>query len=183
MSNTENFVSLDMEYNQPTGTIISIGLTVFNINTGEVLEKFHQHIKVKEQISEFITKLTGIKQEDCDNGVSLEDCYKEIVELCKKHGTFRNPVTWGGGDSIDLRKALNLNDESFVWGCRWIDAKTLFVSWCLSNNLKTQSGLSKSLIRLGLNFVGRKHNALDDSYNTMIIYRKLLEKFKEVKNV
>ena len=93
---------------------------------------------------------------------------------------FRNPLTWGGGDSLSLRTALGLDDEKFLFGRRWIDAKTLFVSYCFANNLTHASGLAKSLRRMGLNFQGRKHNALDDACNTFIIYKKLLEKMKTI---
>lgn len=171
-----------MEYNQPTGTICQVGITVFNVKTKEVQKPLYWNIKMVEPISPYITKLCGISQEDIDNGISLQECYEKIKSLSESNNCFRNCLTWGGGDSQDLRKALNLDEESFLFGRRWIDAKTLFISYCIANNLKTQSGLAKSLIRLGLAFQGRKHNAGDDSYNTAVIYLKLLEKLKEKEN-
>jgi len=171
----KNFISLDLEYNQPSGTIIQVGLVVGNLKTGDILEKYCKCVKVDEIISDYIINLTGVTQLDVDNGSKLQDIYNDIVDLSKKYDCFRNPITWGGGDSIDLRNELKLTDQDFIFGRRWIDAKTLFVSRCFARELKHQSGLGKSMKRLGLSFEGRKHNALDDALNTFIIYRKLLE--------
>ena len=48
----------------------------------------------------------------------------------------------------------------------------------MAMDAKTQSGLAKSMVRLGLKFEGTKHNAMDDATNTFYIYRKLLEELK-----
>lgn len=169
-----NLMSLDMEYNQPSRSIIQIGLVVGNLQSGEILESYCEHVYTKEIISDFIIGLTGIKQEDVDQGRHLGDIYSNIVMLHTKYECFRNPLTWGGGDAEDLRHALGLDDERYVFGRRWIDAKTLFISRCLARDEKTQSGLAKSLTRLGMQFEGRKHNARDDAINTFRIYRALL---------
>jgi len=173
-----NFFSLDLENNQPTNTIIQTGYVIGNLDSGIVHERICRNVRVGEKIDERITKLTGISQEDVDSGISLNEAYEEMRALHGHYKCFRNPITWGGGDSLSLRNALKLDDENFLFGRRWLDAKTLFVSYCFANNIKHQSGLAKSLRRFGLNFEGRKHNALDDAYNTFVIYRTLLEKMK-----
>lgn len=170
-----NLMSLDLEYNQPSKSIIQVGIAIGNLKSGDILETRCYNIKVDEQISEFITTLTGIEQDDVDEGFDLDWAYGRIYALHLEYDCFRNPITWGGGDSEDLRKALGLDDDRYVFGRRWIDAKTLFVSRCLAKDEKTQSGLAKSMTRLGLQFEGRKHNAKDDAVNTFRIYRKLLE--------
>jgi len=169
-----NIMALDLEYNQPSQLIIQVGIVVGNLLTGEILGKYCWNIHQEEKIAEYITKLTGITQKDVDEGCQLSTVYSSIVEIFKEHSCFRNPITWGAGDSEDLRKVLNLDNERFLFGRRWIDAKTLFVSHCFANDLKHQSGLSKSLNRLGLKFEGKKHNAMWDALNTFHIYRYLL---------
>ena len=173
-----NIMSLDLEYNQPSKTIIQVGIAIGNLKSGEILAKQCYNIKVEEQISEFIIELTGITQEDVDNGITLDEAYKYLIKAHTDFNCFRNALTWGGGDSDDLRKALGLDDDRYLFGRRWIDAKTLFVSKCMAMDAKTQSGLAKSMVRLGLKFEGTKHNAMDDATNTFYIYRKLLEELK-----
>ena len=167
-----------MEYNQPSQTIIQVGYVIGDLKTGEIFERVCREVKVDEAVSDFIVGLTGVTQEMVNTGWSLQDIYAEMKELHEKHGCFRNALTWGGGDSEDLRHALALDNEAYLFGRRWVDAKTVYVSRCFAKGLKHQSGLAKSMTKLGLRFEGRKHNALDDAENTFRVYRKLLEELK-----
>ncbi len=172
----KNFISLDLELNQPSGTIIQVGCVVGNLETGEILEEYSKCIKIDEIINDRIIKLTGIKQNDVDNGIKLYEAYIDLKNLHNKYECFRNAITWGGGDCRALRNALNLDDEMFLFGRREIDAKTLYVSYRFANNLKHQGGLARAMGQLGLQFKGKKHCAVDDARNTFIVCRKLLEK-------
>ena len=178
-----NIISLDMEYEQPCQTIIQVGVVVGNLKTGEILEEYCEHVKVTLLLSEFIKKLTGIKQRDIDNGISLIEIYEDLKKLHKKYDCFRNPLVWGGGDSQDLRNNLNLDDEIFLFGRRWIDVKTVFISYMFSKGESHRSGLAKSLLRLGMQFIGKKHNAKDDAKNTFLIYRELLNRFQKEEGI
>jgi len=171
-----NIVSLDMEYEQPCQTIIQIGVVIGNLKSGKILEEYCEHVKVTLLLSEYIKKLTGIKQRDIDHGISFPEIYEDLKALHAHYKCFRNPLTWGGGDSQDLRKALDLDDEIFLFGRRWIDVKTLFISYMFSKGESHRSGLAKSLIRLGMRFDGKKHNAKDDAKNTFLIYHELLKR-------
>ena len=174
-----NVMALDMEYNQPSRSIIQIGVVVGNIHTGMVLLCKNWLIHTSEPISPFIEKLTKITNADLDReGVTLQEAYEEIKVLHNHYLCYRNPITWGGGDSIDLRYALNLDEEQFIFGRRWLDAKTLFVARQMAKQLPLQAGLAKAMSRLGLTFKGTKHNAEDDAHNTFVIYHKLINEFK-----
>ncbi len=173
-----NIMSLDLEFEQPCETILQVGVVVGNLKSGEILEEYCEHVKVDLQVSEYIRKLTGIKQTDIDNGKSLNDIYLDLIRMHTDHDCFRNCISWGGGDSQALRTALNLDDEMFLFGRRWIDAKTVFISHMFANGENHRSGLAKSLVRLGMKFDGKKHNSKDDAKNTFFIYRELLERMK-----
>ena len=177
----EIFTSLDLEMNQPSGKIIQIGAVVGNITTGEILEKLCINVKIDEPVTEYITNLTGITQEDIDNGVTLLEAYEKLKEMHLKHDSFINSLCWGGGDIVELFKQLNIEDPEStygVFGRRWIDVKTLFVSWRFANRKPIQGGLAKSMGKVGLSFEGRKHNAMDDALNTFRMYMAMLERFK-----
>lgn len=173
----EIFTFLDLEMNQPCGHIIQVGAVIGNIVTGEVLEKYSEHTKDDCPISEYITNLTGITQKDIDqNGIELVDAYIGLAKIHVSYNSFMNPVTWGGGDSYTLKDQLNRQSCSVDWvfGRRHIDAKTLFQAYRFSQGLKPHGGLANSMRKFDLSFVGAKHNALDDSYNTFRIFQKLL---------
>lgn len=177
----KNIISLDIEYNQPSNSIIQIGLIIGNLKTGKILKEYEEYVFVDEKISEEITKLTGINQLEIDNlGQDLQTIYEEIKQLHKEYNCFRNPLTWGGGDSESLRNKLNLDNEIFIFGRRWIDVKTLFISYRWSKGRNAQAGLAKALTKLDMQFKGKKHTAKDDALNTFLIYRELLNKIKDI---
>jgi len=172
----ELFLSVDLEMNQPSGRIIQIGAIVGNIYTGEVLERFSRFVDPNEPLTEFIINLTGIKQAEIDSeGVTLPEAYLDLVALHKRHKTFCNPITWGGGDIETIREQLGPDHKGpWPFGRRWIDVKTLYISHRLSKKAFFVGGLAKSMTRVGLAFNGSKHNALADAENTFLMYCRLL---------
>lgn len=188
------FTSLDLEMNQPSKKIIQIGAVVGNIETGQVLDKLSIFVNPKEKLAKNIMELTHITQEQVDNGVTLEEAYYQLRAFHEKHSSFINPLTWGGGDSQEILNQLTkplsykllvffkLKDPiEFAWcfGRRWIDVKTLFISWRFGNRKPIQGGLAKSMLKVGLQFQGKKHNALDDAENTFRMYSRMLELKKD----
>jgi inhibitor of KinA sporulation pathway (predicted exonuclease) len=177
----EIFTALDLELNQPSGKIIQIGAVTGNIYTGEILERLSVYVNPKEEIATFITELTKIKQEDVDSGLTLEEAYRLLEEMHKSHQAFCNPITWGGGDSVELINQLKQENPSFQGWCfgrRWIDTKTLYVTWRLANQKPPTGGLSRAMANLGLQFRGQAHNAIWDAENTFYTYCKIVEIMK-----
>ena len=72
MKPLEIFTSLDLEMNQPSRKIISIGVVVGNIRTGNILEKLNVFVNPREKLITRIKDLTKITQEDVDSGYTLE---------------------------------------------------------------------------------------------------------------
>lgn len=178
----EVFTSLDLEMNQPSGKIIQIGACVGNISTGAIHDKLSVFVNPMEHINPAITDLTKITQADVDNGLLIEDAYRKLQKMHENYSSFVNPITWGGGDSKELLEQLqkeNPHFEGWCFGRRWIDTKTLFVSWRFARREPIQGGLARSMVKLGLKFEGQKHNALDDSVNTFRMYCAMLRKFRE----
>jgi inhibitor of KinA sporulation pathway (predicted exonuclease) len=177
-----NLLAVDLELNQPSQSIIQIGAVVGNLASGKILEEYSAYINCGEVLDPFIINLTGIKQENVDNGISLFTAYDQLKELHIKHDC-RNRgcvLTWGIGDMACLRNALHLDEESFYFGRRFIDVKTVFISYQWANDLKHQAGLAKALTKLNMQFDGRKHDGQADAKNTFLIYAELLRRFKNV---
>ena len=167
--------ALDLEMNQPSGKIIQIGAVMGDLHTGKILDRVNCLINSGEQLNPFITDLTGITDKMIyEEGIDIVDAYELLNSSHKKHNAFMNPITWGGGDSIELKEQLP-KEIDWCFGRRWIDCKTLYISIRLANGQKLQGGLAKAMTKFGLNFEGRKHNALDDAYNTFRFYRRLVQ--------
>lgn len=175
-------LSLDLEMNQPSGRIIQIGAVVGDINTGQVVERFGVFVDCFEPLNPEITKLTGISVADLSRAVSLPLAYAEFLKFHERHKPFCNPLTWGGGDSAELKNQLDGNWTRWVFGRRWIDAKTIYQSQCLAIGKPVQGGLSRVMTKYGLRFKGRKHNAIDDAENTFLLYFEMLKMFRVTSN-
>lgn len=173
-----NFISLDLEMNQPSGKIIQVGAVAGDIRSGLVYERLRAYVKIDEPLNPDIIKLTGITQEHLDGlGVTLREAYEQLCVLRAKHDCQINVITWGGGDSVELRDQLGVAKDSFAFGRRWIDCKTIFQMYQMAHGRSKQSGLAKSMTKLGINFQGRKHDAQDDAENTFRVVHILLKKF------
>ena len=179
-----NILSLDLEMNQNSGTIIQIGIVMGDIYSGDILEKKSWIIYTDEIINPYITQLTTITQEMVSKGVTILEAYEELVELYDKRECLLNFATWGGGDHRELMKQLyeyckknNIQREiKWHFGHREYDVKTIFLAFAIAQKLKVRSGLAKSMTRIGLRFKGTKHWAPDDAENTFTMLAHLVKK-------
>jgi inhibitor of KinA sporulation pathway (predicted exonuclease) len=177
------FTVLDLEMNQPSRKIISVGSVVGDISTGNILQKLHIFVNPNERLHPDITKLTKIEQSDVNRGHTLEEAYFKLKTMHDRHYSFINCVTWGGNDAAELQQQLikeNPHFQEWCFGRRCLDVKTLFVSWRFANGKPIQGGLARSMTKVGLAFRGQKHNSADDAENTFYMYRSMLCLMKEI---
>ena len=84
-----NIVSLDLELNQAGNPkIIQIGTCIAELETKKIIEKRSFLVNPNEAITEFITKLTGISDEDVkeeldDPGRLVQVVFEDAVEGAK----------------------------------------------------------------------------------------------------
>lgn len=183
-----NFISLDLEMNQPSGRIIQIGAVVGDPITGVIIDRFNAFVNPEESITPFITQLCAINNTLIkEEGETLPEAYQRLKCFCDSYQTCKMPIQWGGGDSrclyddllrvgvdVDRRFGVKLNDNAYVFGIRYFDAKQTMQEYLLKNHKSLQCGLSKAMTKLGLKFEGRKHRADVDAENTFNIYHRLL---------
>ena len=187
------YLSLDLEMEQPSQEIIQIGACIGNISTGEVLEKFCAYVKIDMPLSPFIIGLTGITQETLDTqGTDLITAWKAFLAFRDKYPEVNcNAITWGGGDTAELKKQVFrayeglwgvLPGSTFAWplGRRWIDVKTIFQFRQLAHGEKLQAGLAKAMVKCGMAFKGKKHNATDDAVNTFLLAARLVADYRQL---
>lgn len=171
-------LTLDCEFNQPSGKTIEIGAAAFEARTGVISATFQTYVNPGEPISQEITDLTGITDEKVNGAPEIAEAFMMLQAFHTKHGCFKNPVLWGSGvrnDSQHLWEESGSPETNFM-GFRVTDAKTVYQSLQMIRNKSVRSGLEKSMNELGLEFVGKPHRALDDAINTATIWHYLMRR-------
>lgn len=174
----ENYVAIDLEMNQPSGRIIQVGVAIGH--RGQRAEDFLVRswlIHPGEPLDPFITQLTGITEEMLlAQAVPLAQMAAELGVLLNAYAPFVNPVTWGGGDSVELLATLKAAGIEFPYfGRRWIDVKTWHVMRELARGNMPAGGLGKSMAKYGLKFEGAAHRADVDAVNTLRLFFRMLD--------
>ncbi|XP_068100909.1 ERI1 exoribonuclease 2 isoform X2 [Hyperolius riggenbachi] len=165
--------------------IIEFPAVLLNTSSGEIESEFHTYVQPQEHpiLSNFCTELTGISQQQVDDGVPLKICLSQFSNWIQKLQNDKGIifpsvlpnqatsdqkicafVTWSDWDlgvcllyeckRKQLRKPDILNS--------WIDLR---LTYKLFYNRKPK-GLNGALQDVGIEFSGREHSGLDDSRNT-----------------
>lgn len=187
-----NVMVLDAEYNQPSRKTIQIGAAVFNARNAACIERISIYVNPFEPINPHITDLTGVRDQDVENGMSIVDAYATLKAFHAKHKCFKNPLVWGSGFRNDSQHIYHeyleakglpidsslLQEENFM-GFRVLDVKTIYQSVQLFENSKHGGGLKESMERFGLTFEGSSHDALNDALNTFRFWYHLMRIFHD----
>lgn len=174
-----NILSLDCEYNQPSGKTIQIGATVYTVN-GILIERFETYVDPGEPINPEITTLTGITDGNVKGAPSIKEAYEMLEYIHSKHKCFRNPLVWGSGvrnDSQMIHTESGVERENFM-GYRVIDVKSIYQSVQMFTNQTVRGGLETACKRVGIGFEGKAHTALADAMNTYRMWQYLMKKLK-----
>ncbi|KAM6423867.1 ERI1 exoribonuclease 2 isoform 1-T1 [Liasis olivaceus] len=170
--------------------IIEFPAVLLNTSNGEIETEFHMYIQPQEHptLSEFCIELTGIKQNQVDEGVPLHICLSQFSKWIQTIQKEKNIgfgsactapeeklcafVTWSDWDlgiclhyeckRKQLRKPDILNS--------WIDLRATYKSFYS----RKPQGLNGALNDVGITFEGREHSGLDDSRNTARLAWKMI---------
>lgn len=184
---------LDGEYNQPSRKTIQIGAAVYNPRNAALIDRLEIYVNPNEPINPFITELTGVRDMDVLNGVSIIEAYEMLKAFSEKHKCFKNPVVWGSGVRNDsqtiyeeYKEAMLANnpectiEENFM-GFRVLDVKTIYQSCALFEDSQYAGGLKDIMKKLGLEFEGESHRAINDAMNTFRVWYHLMRMFHDGK--
>lgn len=169
--------SFDLELNQAkTGAkIIEIGACIGETYTKQVIDQYSCIVNPEEILEPTIIALAGLTQDEVNAGTNIVNAYNGMVAMVNQHECMRTPIVWGCGDGFALKRELPI-EVKWMFGRRELDVKAVFQAYLLAIDDKvSQSGLAKSLRKLGLNFEGTAHRAKDDAINTFFIFCKLLD--------
>ena len=189
MNLDQKYLALDLELNNaddgstPNPKIIQVGVAIGSARQDPkewITKKWY--VKINDPIYPFITDLTGITTQDIQQfGMTHYDIGQELSRLIKEHDVFVNPVTWGGGDSTELKDEFNQHGIEFRhFGRRWIDVKTWYTLRLLANGKRPSGGLSSAMGVYKLQFEGEAHRADVDAYNTLRLFFEILKRQKQM---
>ena len=189
MNLDQKYLALDLELNNaqdgstPNPKIIQVGVAIGSARQDPkewITKKWY--VKINDPIYPFITDLTGITTQDIQQfGMTHYDIGQELSRLIKEHDVFVNPVTWGGGDSTELKYEFDTHGIEFRhFGRRWIDVKTWYTLRLLANGKRPAGGLSSAMGVYKLQFEGQAHRADVDAYNTLRLFFEILKRQKQM---
>jgi DNA polymerase III alpha subunit (gram-positive type) len=180
MKEIEWLMAIDLEMAQPSGKIIQIGYCIFSIKTGVIKLSKSLYINPKEELTEYINKLTGITQAQVESGYELKDAYEILKADHEAYTDLCNGVQWGSGDTDLLEKQLGIEKGTGIFGRRSIDVKTLVVAYKMSKGMNIQGGLGNTMKKFKIASTGRFHNAEVDAKNTALVYVHILRELKKI---
>lgn len=174
-------ISIDLEMNQPSGSIIMLGYVIADPKLGEVIHHNRIFVNPKEPINPSISDLTGISEEHLQNqGTSLAAAYKQLCSDILKYQVHRHPLQWGL-DHEELRKQLQIPWDEYIFRRRAHDVKSLYQLHAMNKpDSKVICGLevATNLIRGWSYRFGAPHDALADAYNTFLLFKRLTDKMR-----
>jgi inhibitor of KinA sporulation pathway (predicted exonuclease) len=188
----QNFISIDLELNNKqdgtTPKIIQVGVSIGSPVRPDDIKTFSWYLDPEEEITPFITKLTGIDNQLIkEKAVPHQIVAEELGALININKCFVNPVTWGQGDADELKAEFRERNIHFpFFGRRIFDVKTLYVFNQMVQGKSPSGGLRKSMLSYGLTFEGKSHRAEIDALNTLRFFFYFLEKqrkFEEYKEL
>ncbi|KAM3136139.1 hypothetical protein pb186bvf_011761 [Paramecium bursaria] len=158
--------------------IIEFPAVVYDINNLKVVKEFHHYIKPVEVpiLSEFCTDLTGISQEQVDNGISIQQAC-ELFEIFSQ-GLHRCIVlTCGDYDMNVLKKEATRKKFEYSNNLKYyINIKKVFPKELRDPNSNRDPGMVEMLQNCNLALLGKHHSGIDDARNITRICEFLIKR-------
>ncbi|XP_042873643.1 ERI1 exoribonuclease 2-like [Penaeus japonicus] len=167
--------------------IIEFPAVLLDVHEGKIVSEFQHYVMPTEQpvLSAFCTNLTGITQEQVDNGIPLGAClymfstwirkmseeYKITfnVNVTGKRATFATWSDWDLGVCLQYEcQRKNLRKPDFF--NQWIDIRAVYKNFYQ----RRPQGLAGALKDLGIAFEGREHSGICDTRNTAALVSRMV---------
>ncbi|MER5878748.1 exonuclease domain-containing protein [Streptomyces sp. NPDC060235] len=152
--------------------IIEIGLTVVDLEQGVRREKHRLLVRpARSTVSAFCTELTGLTQDEVDQGVGFADACRELAAL---HRAGERPwASWGDYDRHQFTRQCAATGTRYPFGHRHTNAKAAFTT---AHRLRKRPGMAQALRIAELPLEGRHHRGEDDAWNIAALVLRLAER-------
>lgn len=152
---------------------IEIGAVMLN-SRYKVVDTFKTYVKPQynDKIGAWYTKITGITTDMVKDADTFETAFNHFYEWCESCGERYKIWAWSKNDFHQMLfeiclKRLDLTDGQKKMMTYWED----FQEWYMHLlREKRPVSLSRALGYAKLPFEGSEHDALDDAYNTAMLY-------------
>ncbi|MFG2478603.1 exonuclease domain-containing protein [Streptomyces fagopyri] len=141
--------------------IIEIGLTVVDLRVGERVGRHRLLVRpARSVVSAFCTDLTGLTQDEVEQGVSFTDACRTLAR--DHRAGMRAWASWGDYDRNQFVRQCRATGAVYPFGARHANVKTLFTE---AHRLRGRPGMAEALRVVGLPLEGRHHRGDDDAWN------------------
>lgn len=176
-----HYIVLDLEWNQPIsknrkirnpipfdGEIIQIGAVKMN-EALEIIDFFNVMIRPEyyRKMNKTVEKLTLIKQEDIDQGMTFEDAISAFRNWCGEDCYF---LAWGPNDMFILEDNLMMYGLDYSWLPDFFDVQSIFDNKVMKENRNYP--LNYALYHFKIKAYAA-HDALNDALNTAEVVKLL----------
>jgi inhibitor of KinA sporulation pathway (predicted exonuclease) len=179
------YIVLDLEMNQPSGSIIEIGAVCIDLKTGRQISAFSELININEILNPFITELTGIRPEELALAKSLPVVLAEFWAWVEEQNV-RNIASWGT-DYYLLTEESKKAKVIYPGKLRFLNIKEFAsVFRACFPAVKQTGGLKATMNLFGLEFEGRQHRGLNDSIQTarlLVLLKENMRKFLSIQKI
>lgn len=151
--------------------IIELGAVKVGTQDGHpvILDQFQSFVKptLSQKITMDTTSFTGIRQEDVSQADSLQDVLDRFVAWIDTDDYAL--CSWGQDDKTQFIKECRQKKIPLHWlrNCNNVQKP---ISKLMGRSGNQQIGLKAALEQLQIEFVGNHHRAIDDAYNTALVY-------------
>lgn len=176
------YISLDLEWNQAyaqkalavqkqlslrlRGEVIQIGAVKLNEEL-KICGSYSIIVKPKyfKKIHRHVSELTGISQEQMDEGVTLPDAVESFRDFCGKDFVF---LTWGPDDIPMLKDNFRIHGLENAWLDATYDLQPIF-NRQTDGNMAKQRSLEYAMEYYHIPMNLPAHDALNDAYFTALV--------------
>lgn len=152
--------------------IIEIGLTAVDLDAGERLARHRILVRpAGSAVSEFCTELTGLTQDEVDQGVGFAEACRL---LAAEHRSGTRPwASWGDYDRHQFGRQCEATRTPYPFGRHHVNAKAVFSK---AHGLRKRPGMAQALRIVGRRLEGRHHRGEDDAWNIAALVLHLHER-------
>jgi sporulation inhibitor KapD len=175
------FLVVDFEFSVPRSygkprawfqEIIEVGAILVDENGNLSDKTYSAFVKPRfwPRLAEESYAITGIRQEDVDHGVNLEEAILHLQEMAPSRDTWL--VAWGDADRKVLGSVCEKYglDYPFVWD-NYVDLAEDYKAF---RALDKRASLKRAIEENSIQQIGILHSALDDAINAAQVMAKIM---------
>jgi inhibitor of KinA sporulation pathway (predicted exonuclease) len=183
-----NYIVFDLEFTvlrkqQHLADILELGAIKLSGAEGSLsmVDLFHSYVRPNHYkiISPLTTEFTGITQEQVNSAPSFSEVVSDWKAWLGEEPYYL--CSWGPDDKFQLIHHCRIHNVELDWIRNFNDIQLPFTR-LQGGDHGQRWGLKRALEAMEMTFVGKQHNALDDAFNTVKVFRKIFPQLRLEEN-